>query len=98
MTICKRLGASPLHSGNPGYSSYLEGMARESFTRRDTASIARGKSVMFSVHFDDGRTGYFVVKGHGSADEDHQALSIAQERQRTGEVPEGVILKVKRVR
>jgi hypothetical protein len=53
---------------------------------------------MFSVHFDDGRTGYFVVKGHGSAEEDYKALSIAQERQHTGEVPEGVILKVKRVR
>ena len=73
-------------------------MTRDSFIRRDTANIARGKSVMFSVHFDDGRTSYFVVKGHGSADEDHKALSIAQERQRTGEVPEGVSLTVKRVR
>ncbi len=73
-------------------------MPRDSLTRRDTASIARSKSVMFSVHFDDGRTGYFVINGHGSADEDHKALSIAQERQRTGEVPEGVILRVKRVR
>lgn len=73
-------------------------MARESFTRRDTASVARGKSVMFSVHYDDGRTSYFVVKGHGTPDEDYKALSIAQERQRTGEVPDGVILKVKRVR
>jgi hypothetical protein len=73
-------------------------MPRDSFTRRDTANVARGKSVMFSVHFDDGRTGYFVVKGHGGAEEDYKALSMAQERQRTGEVPEGVILKVKRVR
>jgi hypothetical protein len=73
-------------------------MTRDNLIRRDTANIARGKSVMFSVHFDDGRTGYFVVKGQSSVEEDYKALSIAQERQRTGEVPEGVILKVKRVR
>ena len=76
----------------------LAGMAQDNLNKRTSSEIARGKSVMFSVHFDDGRTGYFVVKGHGSAEEDYKALSIAQERQRTGEVPEGVILKVKRVR
>lgn len=73
-------------------------MTRESLTRRDTASIARGKSVMFSVHFEDGRTAYFVVQGHGGPDQDFLVTGMAQERQRAGELPEGVIRTVKRVR
>ena len=56
------------------------------------------KSVMFSAHFVDGRTGYFVVMGHGGPEEDFLALSAAQGRQRLGELPEGVIRTVKRVR
>ena len=56
------------------------------------------KSVMFSVHFEDGRTGYFVVMGHGGPEEDFLALPAARERQRSGEVPEGAIRSVKRVR
>ncbi len=73
-------------------------MTRDSLTRRDKAEIARGKSVMFSVHFEDGRTAYFVVQGHGGPDQDFRALGLAQERQRTGEVPEGAIRAVRRVR
>jgi hypothetical protein len=73
-------------------------MTRDSLTRRDKADIARGKSVMFSVHFEDGRTAYFVVQGHGGPDQDFLAMGMAQERQRTGEVPEGVIRTVRRVR
>jgi hypothetical protein len=55
-------------------------------------------SVMFSAHFADGRTAYFVIQGHGGGEEDHKALAVAQERQRTGELPEGTIRTVKRVR
>ena len=73
-------------------------MTRESLPRRDSASIARDKSVMFSVHFEDGRTGYFVVQSHGGPDQDFLAMGMAQERQRTGELPEGVIRTVRRVR
>ncbi len=73
-------------------------MTRDSLTRRDSASIARGKSVMFFVHFEDGRTAYFVVQGHGGPDQDFLAMGMAQERQRTGEVPEGAIRTVRRVR
>ena len=73
-------------------------MTRDSLTRRDKADIARGKSVMFSVHFEDGRTGYFVVQSHGGPDQDFLAMRMAQERQRTGEVPEGAIRTVRRVR
>jgi hypothetical protein len=35
------------------------------------------KSVMFSAHFEDGRTGYFVVMGHGGPEQDFLALSAA---------------------
>ncbi len=73
-------------------------MAHDNFLHRGKSSIARGKSVMFAVHFEDGRTGYFVIQGHGSSDEDHRALGVARERQKTGELPEGVIRTVKRVR
>ncbi len=73
-------------------------MTRDSLTRRDSAGVARGKSVMFSVHFEDGRVGYFVIKGHGGPDQDFLATGIAQERQRAGELPEGMIRSVRRVR
>jgi hypothetical protein len=53
---------------------------------------------MFSAHYEDGRTGYFVIPGHGTSDEDYKALDFARERQRIGELPEGVIRTVKRVR
>ncbi len=48
------------------------GMAQDNFSRRTTSEIARGKSVMFSAHFEDGRTGYFVIPRHGTSDEDLQ--------------------------
>ncbi len=56
------------------------------------------RSVMFSAHFEDGRTGYFVVMGHGGPEEDFLALPVARERQLIGELPEGTIRTVKRVR
>ncbi len=52
---------------------------------------------MFSAHFEDGRTGCFVVMGHGGPEQDFLALSAARERQLIGELPEGVIRTVKRV-
>jgi hypothetical protein len=73
-------------------------MAHDNFSRRTTSEIARGKSVMFSAHFEDGRTGYFVIPRHGSSDEDYKAMDAALTRQRLGELPQGVIRMVKRVR
>ena len=73
-------------------------MTRDSLTRRDSSNIARGKSVMFSAHFEDGRVGYFVIPRHGTSDEDYKAMDAASKRQRLGELPEGVICTVKRVR
>ncbi len=58
----------------------------------------RENSVMFAAHFDDGRTSYFVIQGHGPASEDFRVLSIARERQDAGELPQGEIVSVKRVR
>ncbi len=73
-------------------------MAHDNFSWRTTSEIARGKSVMFAAHFEDGRTGYFVVPGHGTGDEDYRAMDAALKRQRMGGLPEGVIRTVKRVR
>ena len=56
------------------------------------------KSVMFAVNFDDGRTAYMVVENHGKPSEDYLAGSIAKERQDRGELPEGTITTIKRVR
>jgi hypothetical protein len=58
----------------------------------------RENSVMFAAHFDDGRTSYFVIQGHGPASEDFRVLSIARERQDAGELPPGEIVSIKRVR
>ncbi len=56
------------------------------------------KAVMFTAYFEDGRTGYFVVMGHGGPEQDLLALPAARERQLIGELPEGTIRSVKRVR
>ena len=93
-----RDGAAPLHSGNFWHLLYPGSMAQDSFSRRTSSEIAGGKSVMFSAHFEDGRTGYFVIPRHGTSDEDYKAMDAALKRQRIGELPEGVIRTVKRVR
>ncbi len=77
---------------------YLHLMAKTDMSRRVAGFQARGKSVMFAAHFEDGRTAYFVIQGHGSNEEDYLALGVARERQQAGELPEGVIRTVKRVR
>ena len=53
---------------------------------------------MFTAHYADGRNSYFVIAAHGGAEDDYLALPVARERQQTGELPEGEILTVKRVR
>ncbi len=57
-----------------------------------------GRSVMFAVGYDDGRTGYLVVQNHGSTDQDYLIPPIARARQAQGELPEGTISTIKRVR
>jgi hypothetical protein len=53
---------------------------------------------MFAVNFDDGRTAYMVVENHGKPSDDYLAGPIARERQEKGELPEGTITSIKRVR
>ncbi len=83
------------HASRPRYSVR---MIETDKSRLATSYKARGKSVMFAAHFDGGRTGYFVIQGHGTSEEDYLALPVARERQQTGELPEGTIRTVKRVR
>jgi hypothetical protein len=58
----------------------------------------RPNSVMFAANYEDGRTAYFVVEGHGRPNDDYLAGPIAKERQEKGELPDGNIRTVKRVR
>jgi hypothetical protein len=59
---------------------------------------AFSRSVMFAVGYDDGRTGYLVVQNHGTTDQDYLIPAVARERQVQGELPEGTISTIKRVR
>ncbi len=71
---------------------------RSTLYMRQVRSARDRPSVMFSVAYEDGRTGYFVAQGHGGPDQDFLAKGMAEERQQAGELPEGVIRTVKRVR
>lgn len=59
---------------------------------------APSRSVMFAVSYEDGRTAYLVVEKHGTRDQDYLIPTIARERQTQGELPEGAISIIKRVR
>jgi hypothetical protein len=59
---------------------------------------AFSRSVMFAVNYEDGRTAYLVVQNHGTTDQDYLVPTIARERQTHGELPEGTISTIKRVR
>ena len=67
-------------------------------SRLQTSYKARGTSVMFTAHYEDGRAAYFVIMGQGGAEDDYLVLPVAQKRQQTCELPEGVIHAVKPVR
>jgi hypothetical protein len=56
------------------------------------------RSVMFAVSYDDGRTAYFVIENHDKASGDAIAGSLAREHQAQGQLPEGTITAVRRVR
>ena len=53
---------------------------------------------MFAVTYDDGRTAYMVVENHGKSSDDYRAGPIAKDRQESGELPDGTIVGIKRVR
>ena len=59
---------------------------------------AFSRSVMFAVNYDDGRTTYLVIQNRGTTDQDYLVPTIARERQKQGELPDGMITTIKRVR
>jgi uncharacterized membrane protein len=58
----------------------------------------RDTNVMFAVNFEDGRTAYITISPKALGPGDHVARTVARERQARGEIPEGEIASVKRVR
>jgi hypothetical protein len=58
----------------------------------------RDGNVMFAVNYTDGRTTYVVISPHLLRDGDHLARDVVRERQENGEIPQGEIATVKRVR
>jgi hypothetical protein len=57
-------------------------------------ATALRKTVMYSLGFADGRTGYVVVPQELVEHGDENVPSIARERQRRGEVPGGDIISL----
>jgi hypothetical protein len=53
---------------------------------------------MFAANYEDGRTAYFVVEGHGPGANDHLVPAAAADQQKSGILPEGHITRIKRVR
>ena len=53
---------------------------------------------MFAVNYENGETAYITISPWKLRYGDHVARVIAEERQATGEIPEGKIATVKRVR
>ena len=58
----------------------------------------RDPNIMFAVNYEDGRTAYITIKPKALESGDHVSRSVARERQERGEIPEGEIASVKRVR
>jgi hypothetical protein len=58
----------------------------------------RDPNVMFAVNYGDGRTAYITISPKALEAGDHVTRMIARERQEKGEIPEGEIASVKRVR
>jgi hypothetical protein len=58
----------------------------------------RDPNIMFAVNYEDGRTAYITVSPKMLEAGDHVARTVVRERQDKGEIPEGEIASVKRVR
>ena len=58
----------------------------------------RDPNIMFAVNYEDGRTAYITIKPKALESGDHVSRSVARERQAKGEIPQGEIASVKRVR
>jgi len=53
--------------------------------------------VMAAAKYEDGRTAYMRISPH-SADRPETLLQVAQQRQATGEIPDGKVVAVTRVK
>ena len=58
----------------------------------------RDTNIMFAVNYADGRTAYITMSPRGLEHGDQRAHQVARERQEKGEIPDGEIKAVKRVR
>ena len=58
----------------------------------------RDHNIMFVVSYEDGQTAYITVRPKLLEHGDHVVGGIVRERQAKGEIPEGEIKGVKRVR
>ena len=58
----------------------------------------RDINIMFAVNYVDGRTAYIMISPKALEPGDHLARTVARERQAKGEIPDGEIKGVKRVR
>jgi len=59
---------------------------------------AKDPNTMFAVNYTDGRTAYITITPYMLRNGEHVASAVARERQKKGEIPEGEIASVKRVR
>jgi len=58
----------------------------------------RDHNIMFAVNYEDGRTAYITVAPKHLEGGEHLVPGIARERQEKGEIPDGLIKGVKRVK
>jgi hypothetical protein len=56
------------------------------------------RSVMFQIGYEDGRTAYLWVGGHGGSGDDHLVGAIAKQQQEQGLIPPGNVVSIRRVR
>lgn len=64
---------------------------------RTFRNVARARSAMFAVSYDDGRTAYMIIEHHDKV-HDHLVGEIAKKQQVAGTLPSGHVTKIKRVR
>jgi hypothetical protein len=55
-------------------------------------------NTLFAVNFKDGRTAYLTISPYLLRDGDHVVPDIVRKRQERGEIPDGDVMSVKRVR
>jgi hypothetical protein len=58
----------------------------------------RDHNIMFAVNYEDGRTAYLTIRPPLLRDGDHVVPTIVRNRQGNGEIPEGPIVTIRRVR